>query len=500
MGGVSPSKGSGMASTPDGWMGLWDRALLRLAEATEATYGVFYLKGGEAWVCVAQYGLPFSSSLDLPKGVLEGMIGDDPKPRLVGRKPDENFPFPIVGSFLLLPLGKGEVRAVVLLGRGTGQPRFSEGDLEKAAFLLWGLEPFLGDGMERGEDEKKRSTGLYHQILAFVSVILEVRDPYTFGHSERVALLSEILASKVPLSWEERDVIYRSALLHDIGKVVLPDYLLLKPGPLTPGEWEAMKKHPLIGERVLATIRECHPCALLVRHHHERWDGKGYPDGLKEEEIPLGARIIALADGLDAMSSERPYREALPPEKVREELEKGRGTQWDPYLVSLALSDLDELLTVAVTWRGKLEDVAKEMDELRRRLSRIPLLATAMAQLPVWVPQHGPPENGLEEMVTTVEGLLDEEFRVWLLKGTEVLWGREELPSGYWENPSYRVIPIRNDYRLVVKLGVEWAEEMSLLHYALASLMAQRLEHGLVLKELEECRLQSQGESGSANA
>ena len=335
------------------------------------------------------------------------------------------------------------------------------------------------------------SESFYHQILAFVSAILEIRDPYTFGHSERVALLTELLASHLSLRGEERDVIYRSALLHDMGKVGLPDYLLLKPGPLTPGEWEAMRKHPLIGERILSTVEECHPCARIVRHHHERWDGTGYPDGLKGAEIPLGARIIAMADGLDAMTSERPYRGALSISRVREELNKGRGTQWDPQLVSLALSHLEEFLKVAATWKGRLEDVAREMDDLRRRLSRIPLLANAMAQLPVWVPQQGPPEKGLEEMVETVEGLMGEEFKVWLVKGSKVLWGRMELPQGYWEDPSYRVIPVRGEYRLVVKLGVEWAEEMSLLHYALASLMAQRLEHGLVLQELEECRLGS---------
>ncbi len=337
--------------------------------------------------------------------------------------------------------------------------------------------------------------GIYRQLLSFVSAILEIRDPYTFGHSERVALLAERLVLLTAADFLEKDTIYRSALLHDIGKVGLPDYLLLKPGPLTPGEWDAVKKHPVMGERILSTVEECKPCARLVRHHHERWDGEGYPDGLKGEEIPLGARIIALADGLDAMTSERPYRKALPLDRVREELERGMGAQWDPRLVSLALDNLRELLAVAATWKGKLEDVAREMDDLRRRLSRIPLLANAMAQLPVWVPQQGPPEKGLEEMVGAVEDLLGEEFKVWLLKGNRVLWGREELPSRYWESPSYRVIPVRREYKLVVRLGVEWAEEMSLLHYALASLMAQRLEHGLVLQELEECRLMSQDPS-----
>ncbi len=471
---------------------VWDGALSRLVEATKALFGLFYLKGRDTWVCVAQYGLPFSSSLDLPWGVLEKVTGGEPRPLLIEKDLEGDLPFSFAGSLLFLPLVVGgEIWAAVFVGRGREQSPFSEEDLERAVLLLWGMEPFLRDGLSGGKEQG--DAGLYHQILAFASVILELRDPYTFGHSERVALLSELLASQLPLNREEREIIYRSALLHDMGKVVLPDYLLLKPGPLTPGEWEAMREHPVIGEKVLFTIKECHPCALLVRHHHERWDGNGYPDGLKGEEIPLGARVIALADGLDAMSSERPYREALPTEGIRIELERGGGTQWDPHLVSLTLSNLEEFLGVVVTWKGKLEDVAKEMDELRKRLSRIPLLATAMAQLPVWIPQLGPPERGLEEMVAAVEGLLGEEFRVWLLKGSQVVWGREELPTGYWENASYRVIPIRGDYKLVVKLGVEWAEEMSLLHYALASLMAQRLEHGLVLKELEECRLMSQG-------
>jgi len=333
--------------------------------------------------------------------------------------------------------------------------------------------------------------GIYRQILSFLSAILEIRDPYTFGHSERVAILSEALATLLRLGMEEKNTIYRSALLHDMGKVGLPDYLLLKPGPLTPGEWEAVKKHPVMSERILSTSEECHSCALLVRHHHERWDGGGYPDGLKREEIPLGSRVIALSDALDAMTSERSYRSALPLEKVQVELERGRGLQWDPELVSIALDHLEVLLAAASTWKGKLEDVAREMDELKRHLSRIPLLANAMAQLPFWLPHESTLEEGLEKMCSAVGALAEEGFRVWLMDDSKVLWGREELPSEHKENPSYKVIPIRGDYKLVVRLGAEWAEEIALFYYALASLVAQRLAHGLVLKELEECRLQS---------
>ena len=151
-----------------------------------------------------------------------------------------------------------------------------------------------------------------------------------FEHSEAVIEMSAGVARTLGLRETEVQWIRSAALLHDIGKVAIPDEILHKPGPLTDEEWVLMKQHPVIGERILRVLPGMGPVARIVRHEHERWDGDGYPDGLAGEEIPIGSRIIIAADTYHAITSDRPYRAARSHREAIEELTRCSGTQFDP--------------------------------------------------------------------------------------------------------------------------------------------------------------------------
>jgi putative nucleotidyltransferase with HDIG domain len=191
------------------------------------------------------------------------------------------------------------------------------------------------------QEEVRRS---YRATLEALLAALDTRDTETEGHSERVAAYTMLIAQQLNLSEVELQHIEHGALLHDIGKIGVPDHILYKPGPLTPEEWEVMKQHPVIGYKMCMKIEMLRPAAPIVLHHHERWDGRGYPYGLNGAEIPLGARIFAIADTLDAMTSDRPYRKALSFAQAREEIERCAGSQFDPELVRVFLELPEEQL------------------------------------------------------------------------------------------------------------------------------------------------------------
>ena len=159
---------------------------------------------------------------------------------------------------------------------------------------------------------------------------LEARDPYTRGHSTRVARVAGMVARRIVEHATDAAEIELAARLHDIGKVAVPDRLLDKPSRLTPEEIVLMDTHPVVGEDILRPIAELRNVASIIRSHHERWDGTGYPDGLSGERIPVGSRILALADTLDAMTSQRPYRDSRPVADARDEIGKQLGSQFDP--------------------------------------------------------------------------------------------------------------------------------------------------------------------------
>jgi two-component system, cell cycle response regulator len=163
--------------------------------------------------------------------------------------------------------------------------------------------------------------------------VLRERRPELHEHLTDVAGLVKRLADEMELSAEQQDEVMRAAELHDIGKMAIPDAILNKPGPLDGQEWEFMRKHTLIGERIIAAAPALAPVASLVRSSHERWDGEGYPDGLRGERIPLGSRLVTVCDAYEAMTTTRPYKERLSPAEALEELKRCAGTQFDPEIV-----------------------------------------------------------------------------------------------------------------------------------------------------------------------
>lgn len=179
-------------------------------------------------------------------------------------------------------------------------------------------------------------------VLDALLTAVDTRDTETQGHSERVTAYTIEMADRLSIPLSAMLPIERGALLHDIGKIGIPDRILLKSGKLTEEEWVEMRKHPLIGYEMCIKIPMLAEAARIVLHHHEAWDGGGYPHGLLRDQIPIGARIFAIADTLDAMTSDRPYRAALPFGSAQTEIERCSGTQFDPDLVKLFLSISEE--------------------------------------------------------------------------------------------------------------------------------------------------------------
>lgn len=225
---------------------------------------------------------------------------------------------------------------------------------EKVRALETGADDFLSKPVDTYELQARvrahlRMKGFVDQleraerVLFTLARIVEVRDQHTEEHTDRVARGALAIAREMGLPQELREDLEKGARLHDIGKVGIPDRILLKAGPLTEEEFEIMKRHTIIGYEICRGMRSLGEGLLVIRHHHERWDGKGYPDGLKGEEIPLLARIVAVADAFDAMTSDRPYRKAMPRRDALSILIYGSGKQWDPQIVDLALRTFDSL-------------------------------------------------------------------------------------------------------------------------------------------------------------
>jgi cyclic di-GMP phosphodiesterase len=188
----------------------------------------------------------------------------------------------------------------------------------------------------RSEEEFGERLLLPALATAFANAI-EARDAGTRGHCERLAALASWLGAEAGLAPYEVELVRFGAILHDVGKIGIPDRILLKTGPFEPGELEVMQTHPLVGDQLLEQLPMLQAVRPVVRHHHERWDGTGYPDGLAGADIPRVARVVAVADAVEAMWADRPYRGSLTLAVIIRELEAGAGTQWDPELTRLVL-------------------------------------------------------------------------------------------------------------------------------------------------------------------
>jgi putative two-component system response regulator len=191
---------------------------------------------------------------------------------------------------------------------------------------------FLTRELERAEE-----------VLFMLARVVEARDAYTMEHTERVAQYSLAIGQTLGLSDWELDALRKGAMLHDIGKIGIPDTILHKTGPLNNDEWRRMKQHPAIGIDITKSLQSLGEALRIIRNHHERWDGKGYPDGLVGERIPLLARITAIADAFDAMTTDRPYHKGKSFVEALQTLAQGAGVQWDPKLVEIAMGVLPRL-------------------------------------------------------------------------------------------------------------------------------------------------------------
>jgi len=171
------------------------------------------------------------------------------------------------------------------------------------------------------------------EAVETLNATVDARDPYTAGHSHRVQEIAVAVARELGIAGKDLDAIAHAGLFHDIGKLGVPDAILTKPAKLTEQEYALMKHHPADGANIVAKFGRLRAAVPLIRHHHERWDGKGYPDSLAGKQIPLGAAIVGLADAWDAMTTDRPYHRALHREEAEAELRVHRGTQFAPAVV-----------------------------------------------------------------------------------------------------------------------------------------------------------------------
>ncbi len=197
---------------------------------------------------------------------------------------------------------------------------------------------------------EERENLLVSVVRTLVSAV-DSRDPYTCGHSERVALYAKRLAQEIGLADEECEKVYLTGVLHDLGKIGISDSVLKKCGPLTQEEFAEIKQHPDLGWAILQELEQFAYVLPGVLHHHERYDGKGYPDNLRGEETPLDGRLLAVVDSFDAMTSDRPYRAGMPIEKALEILGDGAGTQWDAEIVDAFLRILPDILEIRGSYR-----------------------------------------------------------------------------------------------------------------------------------------------------
>ncbi len=192
------------------------------------------------------------------------------------------------------------------------------------------------------EKKSKENERLFIHVVSSLASAIDAKDTYTNGHSSRVAEYSREIARRAGYDEKDLEEIYMIGLLHDVGKIGVPDAVINKPAKLTEEEYELIKTHPISGARILGNIKEMPSLQMGARWHHERYDGKGYPDRLRGDDIPDVARIVAVADSYDAMTSHRSYRKPLPQAVVREEIENGKGTQFDSRFADIMLEMIDE--------------------------------------------------------------------------------------------------------------------------------------------------------------
>jgi len=239
----------------------------------------------------------------------------------------------LVGSVLCVPLVSGGkvLGAICARDKLSGEEFFAV-DLKLATAIASHSAMAISNSV-LFQDIKELFLGTVRSLASAV----DAKDPYTLGHSQRVTRTALAIAEELNFPAEGQEDIQLAGLLHDVGKIGMPDHILLKPGRLNDEEWAEVKKHPTRGEEILRPIKQMSRVATWIRHEHERWDGSGYPDGLRGHEIPLASRIIAVADAFDALTSDRSYRPAVAADVAARKLQAASGTDYDPAVVQAFL-------------------------------------------------------------------------------------------------------------------------------------------------------------------
>jgi len=307
-------------------------SLMLLDQATQEL--VFHVALGQKGEEVKQFRLPLGEGIagwvaQTGEPLLVNDVQADPRFR---RDIAEAIDFP-TQSIVCVPLKTREqiIGVIEVINRSDGAP-FGPRDLD----LLKALAAQMAIALENARLYTNLER-LFLNTIASLAAAIDARDPYTYGHSQRVMEYALAIAEEIGYPAEDFGTIRVASLLHDIGKIGTTEGILKKPGRLSPAEFTAIRQHPITGGEILSHIDELAQVVRIVRHHHERFSGGGYPDDLQGEEIPLAARIVAVADALDAMTSNRPYRQAFVPETAMEQLRTGAGSQFDPQAVQAAL-------------------------------------------------------------------------------------------------------------------------------------------------------------------
>ncbi len=334
--------------------GLSDATLRAILDVTDADRTAIVLRRGEpdggAEVAAARSRLPGPADFTVPRTLVADVIDKGTSIFAHDAAADERFAAgqsvirQHVRSVMCVPLRTtDEILGAIYVDSLSGAGRFTEADLE----LLAAIGNQAGVALHRVRLLSEIERLLFDTIRAIAATI-DAKDGYTHRHSERVAALSKRIAAELGLSEDEQETVELSALLHDVGKIAVPDSILNKPEPLTTAEYEEMKKHPVHGARILANIQSAAVKAVVpgVQYHHEKWDGTGYPEGLAADQIPLLARVLGVSDFLDALTSERAYRGAMPVDDVVGLIQQNAGSHFDPAVadVVVRLHERGELL------------------------------------------------------------------------------------------------------------------------------------------------------------
>lgn len=331
-------------------------ALLDAALAVTGTNRGLLLLRDEEWRICAAADFPSTDTALLPSvsALCEFLWQSGQNCLVEGQGGEAADLAPDLAHWAVVRLGVGPRRGALLVAERSGR-ELDEEDLEALECVAQHGTLVL-EHLEQQRDLRRT----YVSTVMMLADAVEMRDSYPRGHTGFVLRYSRLVAERLGLSATERQVVSWVAMLHDVGKVGISDGVLHRPGPLFPQELEFVRSHTRLGADLVGSIPALQEVARGVRHHHEHWDGRGYPDGLRHEEIPISARIVSVVDGYQALVSRRSYRDSMTPEAAREELTRAAGSQFDPQVVEAFLSALEAVPAAADEDLSESEEVVVE--------------------------------------------------------------------------------------------------------------------------------------------